>query len=74
MTDPRNIAHDKRVRQEKKHRHQEGNPGASAKVQPGRKMKQAKQSRQDAFTPAVDTNIQPDSAAPGDTNDKSAGS
>jgi len=37
MTDPRNIAHDKRVQQEKKHRHKEGAPGAAHSVQPGRK-------------------------------------
>jgi hypothetical protein len=37
MTDPRNIAHDKKVQQEKKHRHQEVAPGAAHKVQPGRK-------------------------------------
>jgi hypothetical protein len=71
MTDPRNIAHDKRVRQEKKNRHQEGNPGASAKVQPGRKMKQAKQPRQDSLTPSVDTSPQ---AGSDDTGDKSAAS
>ena len=29
MTDPRNIAHDKKVQQEKKHRHQEIAPGAA---------------------------------------------
>jgi hypothetical protein len=29
MTDPRNIAHDKRVRREKKHRHEEVAPGAA---------------------------------------------
>ena len=37
MTDPRNIAHDKKVQQEKKHRHQEIAPAASHAVQPGRK-------------------------------------
>ena len=37
MTDPRNIAHDKKVQQEKKHRHQEISPGAAHAVQPGRK-------------------------------------
>ena len=41
MTDPRNIAHDKRVQQEKKHRHKEGAPGASQKAQPGRKPQAA---------------------------------
>ena len=37
MTDPRNIAHDKKVQQEKKHNHEEIAPGADAKPQPGRK-------------------------------------
>ena len=37
MTDPRNIAHDKKVQQEKKHQHVEISPGAEHAVQPGRK-------------------------------------
>ena len=37
MTDPRNIAHDKKVQQEKKHHHVEISPGADHAVQPGRK-------------------------------------
>jgi hypothetical protein len=37
MTDPRNIAHDKKVQQEKKHRHEEIAPGSDQSVQPGRK-------------------------------------
>ena len=37
MTDPRNVAHDKKVQQEKKHRHEEISPGATHSVQPGRK-------------------------------------
>ena len=37
MTDPRNVAHDKKVQQEKKHRHQEMAPGSDQAVQPGRK-------------------------------------
>ena len=37
MTDPRNIAHDKKVRQEKKHKHEEVAPGAAHTVQPGKK-------------------------------------
>ena len=37
MTDPRNIAHDKKVQQEKKHNHEEVAPDAAAKPQPGRK-------------------------------------
>lgn len=37
MTDPRNVAHDKKVQQEKKHNHVEISPGAEHAVQPGRK-------------------------------------
>jgi hypothetical protein len=43
MTDPRNKMHDKRVQQEKKHRHQEAKPGAAAKVQPGKKPQMIKE-------------------------------
>jgi hypothetical protein len=43
MTDPRNKMHDKRVHQEKKHRHQELKPGAAQKVQPGRKPQMLKE-------------------------------
>ena len=37
MTDPRNVAHDKKVQQEKKDRHEEISPGAAHAVQPGKK-------------------------------------
>lgn len=37
MTDPRNVAHDKRVQQEKKHHGVDINAGTDAKVQPGKK-------------------------------------
>ena len=37
MTDPRNIAHDKKVQQEKKHHHVEIAPGSEHAVQPGKK-------------------------------------
>lgn len=37
MTDPRNIAHDKKVQQEKEHQHIEIAPGAEHAVQPGKK-------------------------------------
>jgi hypothetical protein len=36
MTDPRNIAHDKKVQHDKKHRDEEIAPGAHA-AQPGKK-------------------------------------
>ena len=37
MTDPRNIAHDKKVAQEKKHHGDEVAPGAEKTPQPGKK-------------------------------------
>ncbi len=37
MTDPRNVAHDKKVAQEKKHHGEEVVPDAAEKPQPGRK-------------------------------------
>ena len=37
MTDPRNIAHDKKIQQEKKHRGEDIAPGAEKTPQPGRK-------------------------------------
>ena len=37
MTDPRNVAHDKKVQQEKKHNHKEIAPGADKTPQPGKK-------------------------------------
>jgi len=40
MTDPRNIAHDKKVQQEKKHRGEEIAPGADETPQPGKKPHQ----------------------------------
>ncbi len=37
MTDPRNVAHDKKVQQEKKHHGEEIAPGAIHTPQPGQK-------------------------------------
>jgi len=37
MTDPRNVAHDKKVQQEKKHHGEEIAPGAIHAPQPGQK-------------------------------------
>lgn len=37
MSDPRNVAHDKKVIQEKKHHGEDPAAGAAEKVQPGRK-------------------------------------
>ena len=40
MTDERNIAHDKKVQQEKKHHGETVSPNADETVQPGRKPHQ----------------------------------
>jgi hypothetical protein len=37
MTDPRNVAHDKKVQQEKKHSHEEVARGSNATPQAGKK-------------------------------------
>lgn len=37
MSDPRNVAHDKKVIQEKKHHHEAPAVGAAQTVQPGKK-------------------------------------
>ena len=37
MADPRNVAHDKKVQEEKKHHGEEAVPDASETPQPGRK-------------------------------------
>jgi hypothetical protein len=37
MSDPRNVAHDKKVLQAKKHQHEDPAPGAAETVQPGKK-------------------------------------
>lgn len=52
MTDPRNIAHDKKVQQEKKHRGEEIAPGADETPQPGKKPHMEK--HEDAEESAVD--------------------
>ena len=41
MSDPRNIAHDKKVQQEKKHHHEEIAPGADKTPEPGKKTHMA---------------------------------
>ena len=40
MTDPRNVAHDKKVQQEKKHQGEKISPDADEKPQPGKKPHQ----------------------------------
>ena len=49
MTDPRNIAHDKKVQQEKNHRGEEIAPGADETPQPG---KQTHMEHHSSDTPA----------------------
>jgi hypothetical protein len=66
MTDKRNIMHDKKVQQEKKHRHEEVSPGAVHAVQPGKKPAMAPPP--EALNPATDVpdaNSTADSAKPG---------
>jgi hypothetical protein len=62
MTDPRNVAHDKKVRQEKKHRGEEVAPGADQTPQPGKKTRLEHH--------ASDTVKVPDEAAPVPTEEK----
>ena len=40
MSDPRNVAHDKKVHQEKKHHGEQLSPDADEKSQPGKKPHQ----------------------------------
>lgn len=56
MTDPRNIAHDKKVKQEKTHHGKEVAPGADKTPQPGKKTHMARH--------ASDKPKMPDEAAP----------
>ncbi len=62
MTDPRNIAHDKKVIQEKKHHREDVAPGADKTPQPGRKTHKEHH--------AADTPKLPDEAAPVPTTEK----
>lgn len=59
MTDPRNVAHDKKVQQEKKHKGQDIAAGTTAAPQPGKKPHMEKH--------ASDT---PPEATPGDEAEK----
>lgn len=65
MTDPRDIAHDKKLRQVKKKQGEEIAPGADKTPQLGKKTH--KQNH------ASDTPKQPDEAAPAPTGQKSQG-
>jgi hypothetical protein len=62
MTDPRNVAHDKKVQQEKKHQGEEIAPGADKKPQPGKKTHMESH--------ASDVTKAPDEAAPPPTGEK----
>ncbi|MES2787685.1 MAG: hypothetical protein V4684_19620 [Pseudomonadota bacterium] len=62
MTDPRNIAHDKKVQQEKKHHGEEIAPGADKTPQPGKKTPMQNH--------ASDVEKVPDEAAPVPTSEK----
>ena len=64
MTDPRNVAHDKKVQQAKKHQGEEIAPGADKTPQPGKKT-HMKNHASDA--PSV-----PDEATPLPTGAKAA--
>ncbi len=62
MTDPRNIAHDKKVQQEKKHRNEEVAPGGDKTPQPGKKTHMERH--------VSDVAKVPDEAAPVPTEEK----
>lgn len=62
MTDPRNIAHDKKVQQAKKHHAEEIAPGADETPQPGRKPHMGHHASDEAKAP--------DEAAPVPTGEK----
>ena len=54
MTDPRNIAHDKKVQQEKKHQGKEISPGADKTPQPGKKPHMQSNKEEFPETPGAD--------------------
>jgi hypothetical protein len=62
MTDPRNVAHDKKVHQEKKHRGEEVAPGSDQTPQPGKKTHMEHH--------ASDEPKVPDEAAPAPSGEK----
>ncbi|MDO9116243.1 MAG: hypothetical protein Q7U63_20870 [Polaromonas sp.] len=59
MTDPRNIAHDKKVQQEKKHRGEEIAPGAEYAVQPGKNPHLETTDKPDTDVETADKDEQP---------------
>lgn len=62
MTDPRNVAHDKKIQQEKKHHGEEAAPGAQKTPQPGKKPAMEHHESDNPKTP--------DEAAPVPTEEK----
>ena len=52
MTDPRNVAHDKKVQQEKKNHSEEIAPGADKTPQPGKKTHMERHASDIAKVPA----------------------
>ena len=62
MTDPRNVAHDKKVQQEKKHQGKEIAPGSDKTPEPGKKTQMEHH--------ASDIAKIPDEAAPIPTSEK----
>jgi hypothetical protein len=65
MTDPRNIAHDKKVHQEKKHQGEPVAPGADRKPQPGKKT-HMEHHASDTAKPLNDAEVVPASEQPAD--------
>ena len=59
MTDPRNVAHDKKVQQEKKHNKEEIAPGADKTPQPGKKTHMERHASDEAKVPAEATPVPP---------------
>lgn len=55
MSDPRNVAHDKKVTQEKKHQGTDASPQDAAAVQPGKKPAAKKKSEPDETAGSTDT-------------------
>lgn len=68
MSDPRNVAHAKKVTQEKKHDGLEARPDETAAVQPGKKPAAAKKKR----GPAISAVAPAETATGGATGDGSA--
>lgn len=62
MTDPRNVAHDKKVAQEKKHQGKEVAPGSDKTPEPGKKSRMEHH--------ASDSPKPPDEAAPVPSEEK----